>query len=93
MYLISIYLPPPPSPFLLKTEGLPWQSSGLRLGVSTAGGVGLIPHGGARIPHAEWQVNKKSAKKKKGKLATIYVVFILFLSDSAGLDCWTDDQV
>lgn len=55
----------------------------------------MIPHGGARIPHAEWQVNKKSAKKKKKKrkLATVYVVFILFLSESAGLDCWTDDQV
>ena len=32
---------------------------------------------------AEWQINKKVQEKKKNrKLGTIYVVFILFLSDN-----------
>ena len=33
------------------------------------------------MPHAEWQINKKVQKKNR-KLGTIYVVFILFLSDN-----------
>ena len=41
--------------------GLPWRSSGLRLCASNAGGVGSIPGGGTKIPHA----TEHSQKGKK----------------------------
>ena len=40
-------------------KGLPWWSP------STAGGTGLIPTGGTKIPQATWQDPKKKKKKLK----------------------------
>ena len=37
----------------------------LRLCASTAGGLGLIPGQGTKIPHATWHNQKKKNKKTK----------------------------
>ena len=47
----------------------------LRLSASTAGGMGLIPGQGTKIPYATWHNPKKKKKKKK----TVEVVISNFL--------------
>ena len=39
-------------------EGLPWGPV-VKTSPSSAGGVGLIPGWGAKIPHASWSKNQK----------------------------------
>ena len=48
-------------------EGLPWRSSGLGPRASTAGGAGLIPGLGTKIPHAVGCGHRKKNVKKKIK--------------------------
>ena len=50
----------------IQSEGLPWWSSGKTL-PSNAGGVGLIPGQGAKIPHA---ARPKTKNKNRSDIVT-----------------------
>ena len=50
------------------TQSLPWTSLAvqwLRLCISTAGGMGSIPGGGTKIPHAAWRDQNQNPKPKQ----------------------------
>ena len=44
--------------------GLPWWSR-VKILLSNAGGVGLIPGRGAKLPHASWPIKKQNINQKQ----------------------------